>query len=161
MTNGKVIAGIGGVMVGVGAIVAAMALPIIGLPLGALGLVVMGCGLAKTSPSVPNQGTNVETFAKFQLKPNEVQARWEQFLGPKPYSHKHPRTGQIDPHRLVSADGKRSIRYGDHERTSGPTKHHYHEETWTLDQQNQHDERRQSSCTGGLWVGKRTRIWRK
>lgn len=33
----------------------------------------------------------------------------------------------------MSADGKRSIRYGDHEKTSTPNLHHYHEETWTWD----------------------------
>lgn len=33
----------------------------------------------------------------------------------------------------MSADGKRSIRYGDHEKTSSPNLHHYHEETWTWD----------------------------
>ncbi len=35
--------------------------------------------------------------------------------------------------RIVSEDGKRSIRYGNHEMNSSPTKHHYHEETWTYD----------------------------
>jgi hypothetical protein len=33
----------------------------------------------------------------------------------------------------VSADGKRSIRYGKHEMESSPTKHHNHEETWQYD----------------------------
>jgi len=31
-----------------------------------------------------------------------------------------------DPDSIVSADGKRSIRYGSHEMNSKPTKHHYH-----------------------------------
>ncbi|MDQ3801737.1 MAG: hypothetical protein M3384_20120 [Acidobacteriota bacterium] len=60
----------------------------------------------------------------------------ENFLGDGPYTNKHPRIGEPDPDRLVSADGKRSIRYGDHEMNSPPTKHHYHEETWTLDEVN-------------------------
>lgn len=34
---------------------------------------------------------------------------------------------------IVSADGTRSIRYGNHETNSGPIKHHYHEETWIYD----------------------------
>jgi hypothetical protein len=38
-----------------------------------------------------------------------------------------------DPDRIVSADGKRSIRYGNHEMNSKPTKHSYHEEIWTLE----------------------------
>ncbi|WES68092.1 hypothetical protein [Superficieibacter sp. HKU1] len=35
--------------------------------------------------------------------------------------------------RIVLADGKKSIRYGNHEMNSKPTKHHYYEEIWTLD----------------------------
>ncbi len=46
----------------------------------------------------------------------------------------HPRTGVSDPDRIVSADGKRSIRYGAHEMESSPTKHHFHEESWTYDE---------------------------
>ena len=38
-----------------------------------------------------------------------------------------------DPNRIVSADGTRSIRYGNHEMGSKPTKHHYREETWSYD----------------------------
>lgn len=38
-----------------------------------------------------------------------------------------------DPDRIVSADGKRSIRYGNHEMNSKPTKYRYHEEIWTLE----------------------------
>jgi hypothetical protein len=41
-----------------------------------------------------------------------------------------------DEDRIVSADRKRSIRYGHHEMSSSPTKHHYHEETWTHDPEN-------------------------
>ena len=62
-----------------------------------------------------------------------VVAAWGAFLGAGPYTHKHPRTGASDATRLVSADGKRSIRYGTHEKTSTPNLHHYHEETWTWD----------------------------
>lgn len=38
-----------------------------------------------------------------------------------------------DPDKIVSADGKRSIRYGNHEMNSKPTKHRYHEGIWTLE----------------------------
>ncbi|MDT3410431.1 hypothetical protein [Kosakonia cowanii] len=38
-----------------------------------------------------------------------------------------------DPDRIVSADGKRSIRYGNHEMDSKPTKHYYHEKLSTLE----------------------------
>ncbi len=62
---------------------------------------------------------------------DDVEARWTTFLGGGPYTHRHPRTGAVDATRLVSADGQRSIRYGDHERNSAANQHHFHEETWT------------------------------
>lgn len=36
--------------------------------------------------------------------------------------------------RIVSADGTRSIRFGNHEMGSSPNKFHYHEETWAFDE---------------------------
>lgn len=74
-----------------------------------------------------------ETLAPKPLKPEQVVDAWKAFLGPGPYSNSHPRTGVDDPFRLVSADGTRSIRYGNHERNGSDTKHHFHEETWTWD----------------------------
>ncbi|MFI9584536.1 putative T7SS-secreted protein [Streptomyces sp. NPDC052236] len=65
-------------------------------------------------------------------KPHQAMAEWEEFLGEGPYTNIHPRTGQPDPDRLVSADGQRSIRMGDHEMNSKPTKFHFHKETWTF-----------------------------
>jgi hypothetical protein len=59
-----------------------------------------------------------------------IVAEWTTFLGAGPYSHKHPRTGAVDNTRLVSADGQRSIRYGNHERNSNAANHHFHQETW-------------------------------
>lgn len=60
-------------------------------------------------------------------------ARWEEFLGPGEYTNIHPRTGLPDPNRLVSADGLRSIRFGNHEMGSKPTKSHFHKEAWSFD----------------------------
>jgi hypothetical protein len=88
---------------------------------------------AASVPSPPGQGYHKETTSPKQLKPEEMQAEQEKFLGPGPYTHIHPRTGQEDATRTVSADGKRSIRYGKHEKNSKPSLHHYHEETWTFD----------------------------
>ncbi len=79
------------------------------------------------------QGYHNETYASSRVKPEDVVAQWKAFLGSEPYGNIHPRTGSADPERLVSNDGKRTIRYGSHERTSKPNKHHYHEETWTYD----------------------------
>ncbi len=97
----------------------------------------------KTSPpevqiplQPPNKGYHKETISPKPLRPEHMKSEQEKFLGPGPYSNKHPRTGQPDPDRVVSADGKRSIRYGNHEKNGPPSKHHYHEETWTYDPDN-------------------------
>ncbi|MFC7443073.1 polymorphic toxin-type HINT domain-containing protein, partial [Laceyella putida] len=92
------------------------------------------CGPKKSS--IPGQGYHKETYGPKPVKPKDATKKWEEFLGEGPYTNKHPRTGQPDPDRLVSKDGKRSIRYGNHEMNSKPTKHHYHEETWTYDEIN-------------------------
>lgn len=73
-----------------------------------------------------------EVVAPKPLKPHQVIDEWEKFLGDGPYTNIHPRTGQLDPNRLVSADGTRSIRLGDHEMNSKPTKFHFHKESWTF-----------------------------
>ena len=88
-------------------------------------------GMGKTS--IPGQGYHNETYAPRPVKPQDATDKWDEFLGPGEHTNIHPRTGQPDPNRIVSEDGKRSIRYGDHEMNSSPTKHHYHEETWTYD----------------------------
>jgi hypothetical protein len=82
---------------------------------------------------VSGRGYNNETTAPNPVKLKDMKAAWIRFLGPGPYTNIHPRTGVLDNTKLVSADGKRSIRYGGHEVGSKPTKHHYHEETWTYD----------------------------
>ncbi|MFW5810291.1 MAG: DUF6531 domain-containing protein [Thermodesulfobacteriota bacterium] len=86
----------------------------------------------------PDSATKVvalpETTAPRPVKPEDAVDKWEEFLGEEPYTNIHPRTGIPDDNRLVSADGKRSIRYGSHEMNGKPTKHHYHEETWTYDE---------------------------
>ena len=81
----------------------------------------------------PGQGYHNEVYASKPVKPQDAAGKWHDFLGEGPYTNIHPRTGLPDNDRLVSADGKRSIRYGAHEMNSKPNKHHYHEETWTLD----------------------------
>ncbi|MCU0122215.1 RHS repeat protein [Pseudomonas sp. B2M1-30] len=81
----------------------------------------------------PGQGYHNEVYGSKPVKPQDATKRWEDFLGEGPYTNTHPRTGLPDNDRIVSADGKRSIRYGAHEMNSKPNKHHYHEETWTLD----------------------------
>lgn len=92
------------------------------------------CG---SSACKPTENTKVnalpEEIAPRPVKPEDAVPRWNQFLGEGEHTNIHPRTGRPDPHRIVSADGSRSIRYGPHEMGSKPTKHHYHEETWSYD----------------------------
>jgi len=92
------------------------------------------CG---SSDCKPTEDTKVnalpEEVAPRPVRPQDAAARWQAFLGEGEHTNIHPRTGQPDPHRIVSADGTRSIRYGPHEMGSKPTKHHYHEETWSYD----------------------------
>jgi hypothetical protein len=89
------------------------------------------------APNKPSAATKVvnnsETTAPRPVKPSDAPKKWEDFLGPGEPTNTHPRTGVPDPDRLVSPDGTRSIRYGNHEMNSKPTKHHYHKETWTYD----------------------------
>ena len=90
--------------------------------------------LGFTCKEMPGRGYHNETSSSKPVKSNDVVKGWDEFLGPGPHTNKHPRTGAVDPNRIVSADGKRSIRYGEHEMKSTPKKHHYHEETWTYDE---------------------------
>jgi RHS repeat-associated protein len=89
---------------------------------------------SESSTRVAGRGYHQEQMAPQPVKPEEAVGRWDEFLGEGPYSNEHPRTGQPDPDRLVSMDKTRSIRYGKHEMQSSPTNHHYHEETWALDE---------------------------
>ncbi|CAD6871882.1 RHS repeat domain-containing protein [Methylomonas fluvii] len=93
----------------------------------------LGLTCSETTNSLPAKGYHKEVYASKPVKPENAVDKWDEFLGPGPHSNIHPRTGLPDPDRIVSADGKRSIRYGSHEMNSTPTKHHYHEETWTFD----------------------------
>ncbi|WP_322535911.1 T7SS effector LXG polymorphic toxin [Bacillus altitudinis] len=83
---------------------------------------------------IPTSNTKVielpEKTAPRPVKPQDATNKWEEFLGEGEYSNIHPIKGTSDPNRIFSADGKRSIRYGNHEMGSKPTKHHYHEEIW-------------------------------
>jgi RHS repeat-associated protein len=79
----------------------------------------------------PEQVVNLpEESAPKPMKPEHALQAWSDHLGEGPHTNLHPRTGAVDPNRLVSADGRRSIRMGDHEMNSKPTKFHFHLETW-------------------------------
>ncbi|WP_157640956.1 polymorphic toxin-type HINT domain-containing protein [Longispora albida] len=91
---------------------------------GSAPVLVHNCGPEESVVKLP------ETIAPKPLKAGQHDNAWNEFLGPGEWTNKHPRTGEIDPNRLVSADGRRSIRVGPHEMGSKPTKFHYHEESW-------------------------------
>lgn len=91
-----------------------------------------GTGTAHPVPP-PGGVIEVERLAPRPVKPGNATDAWDDFLGDGPRTNLHPRTGELDPNRIVSADGSRSIRYGPHEMGSNPTRHHYHEESWTYD----------------------------
>ena len=75
-----------------------------------------GCGSTNASNKTPpGQGYHNETYAPKPVKPENAINRWDEFLGPELYTNTYPRTGLPDLDRIVSADGKKSIRYGNHE----------------------------------------------
>lgn len=85
----------------------------------------------------PNVNTKVinapEVKAPNAIKSSEVTNRWNSYLGENT-TNINPRTGQVDPNRIFSADGTKSVRFDSHEMNSmGTPKFHYHEETWTYD----------------------------
>jgi len=73
-----------------------------------------------------------ETVSPNSVRLRDVEANWTGFLGAGPYNNRNPRTGVADTTRLVSQDGTKSIRYGNHER-SADDYHHFHQESWELD----------------------------
>ena len=66
------------------------------------------------------------------VKDTDAVEDWDDFLG-SDQTDVDPRDGLPDPDRIWSTDGKRSIRYGEHEMNSTPRKQHYHKETWHED----------------------------
>jgi RHS repeat-associated protein len=71
----------------------------------------------------------VETKSGKAVKQKNATDEWDNFLGEN-QTNIDPRDGMPDPDRIWSADGKRSIRFGQHEMNSSPKKLHYHQETW-------------------------------
>jgi hypothetical protein len=75
----------------------------------------------------------IETKSGVAVKQKEATDKWDEFLGTD-QTNIDPRDGLADRDRIWSADGKRSIRFGEHEMNSSSSKYHYHQETW-------HDDR--------------------
>ncbi len=90
-------------------------------------------GASKT-PSINTKVINTpEIKAPNAIKSSQVTQRWDEYLGPNT-TNINPRTGKVDPNRIFSSDGTKSVRFDSHEMNSmGTPKFHYHEETWTYD----------------------------
>lgn len=70
------------------------------------------------------------------MKTSDVTNYWDDYLGNN-QTNINPRTGLVDNDRIFSADGTRSIRFGNHEMNSmGTTKFHFHQEEWKYDSVN-------------------------
>lgn len=66
------------------------------------------------------------------MKTSDVTNYWDDYLGSN-QTNINPRTGLVDNDRIFSADGTRSIRFGNHEMNSmGTTKFHFHQEEWNM-----------------------------
>ncbi|MDD6071895.1 MAG: polymorphic toxin-type HINT domain-containing protein, partial [Clostridiales bacterium] len=64
------------------------------------------------------------------VRPQNALDDWDDFLGPN-QTDIDPFTGKKSKDRIWSEDGKRSIRFGEHEMESmGTARFHYHKETW-------------------------------
>ena len=86
---------------------------------------------------VPSANTQVvrhpEIKSPNQVKMSDVTNYWDDYLGSN-QTNIHPRTGLVDNDRIFSADGTKSIRFGNHEMDSmGTTKFHFHLEEWKYD----------------------------
>jgi len=72
----------------------------------------------------------VEMYSGKSVRPNNATDDWDKFLTLN-QTDINPFTGQKSPDRIWSADGTRSIRFGDHEMSGMGTKNfHYHKESW-------------------------------
>lgn len=85
------------------------------------------------TPAAKPEVIQKETINPNPVKPKDATDKWDEFLGPPPHSNVNPRTGETDPNRIFSTDGTSSIRFGQHEMGSSPTKFHFHQETWGKD----------------------------
>jgi len=82
------------------------------------------------TPSSDTRVITVERNAPNVMRSADVTNSWNNFLGENT-TNINPITGRVDTDRIFSADGTRSIRFGNHEmRSIGTPKGHFHFETW-------------------------------
>ncbi len=72
----------------------------------------------------------IEIKSGKSVRPQNAVDDWDEFLGSN-QTNINPFTGEKSVDRIWSEDGKRSIRFGEHEMNSMGTRNfHYHKETW-------------------------------
>ena len=97
--------------------------------------------IVKTSDNVSDVGEIIVKYGDEVKLPNQIKSNtaidvWNDFLGPNQTSYNRF-TGTNELDRIFSADGTRSIRFGNHEMQSlGTTKAHFHYEFWQFDKMN-------------------------
>jgi hypothetical protein len=75
----------------------------------------------------------VQTHLGIAIRQRDMLARWNDFFGSN-QTNIDSRDGMVDPDRIWSSDGTRSIRFGEHEGTPNARGLlHFHEETWYPD----------------------------
>ncbi|GAA0756069.1 hypothetical protein [Clostridium sartagoforme] len=90
-----------------------------------------GSSVVKGANKAPKMNYLDEVKAPNPVRTKNVTSEWDNFLGKGPHSNINPYTNNVDSNRIFSADGARSIRFGNHEMGSyGTNKFHYHEEIW-------------------------------
>ena len=89
---------------------------------------VISAGRVKTNSQYDR--LEVEMYSGKSVRPNNATDDWDNFLTLN-QTDINPFIGQRSPDRIWSADGTRSIRFGDHEMSGMGTKNfHYHKESW-------------------------------
>jgi len=92
-------------------------------------------GVAKVADNIGDVGQTVitkgpEIKISTQIKADDALSAWDDYLGPGQTNYNRF-SGEYDMNRIFSADGTKSIRFGNHEMESlGTTKAHFHYEEW-------------------------------
>jgi hypothetical protein len=93
-----------------------------------------GAGTASTiDNAAPSIVRGTERKNPTQIREIDAVDSWDQYLGTNT-TNVNPISGVTDNNRIFSADGTRSIRFGNHEMGSlGTNSSHFHYETWIPD----------------------------
>ncbi len=97
-----------------------------------------GRTIGRASNAAEDAGQVIIKYGDEVKLPNQIKAEqaidaWDNYLGPNQTSF-NKYTGQFEADRIFSADGKKSIRFGNHEMNSiGTRKAHFHYEEWVYD----------------------------